>query len=127
MRVVTGFRLRRALLVSLWLGLLAVTPGAWAHESRPAYLEINETTPGRYAVLWRAPLLSGMRLPVVLKFPDEVRTVTEPALRELPDSLIERRLIDADGGLAGKRIEFVGLQATVTDVLVRVQLRDGAV
>ena len=67
-----------------------------------------------------------MRLPVVLKFPDDVRNVTEPALRELPDSLVERRLIDAGGsGLAGKRIEFVGLQATITDVLVRMQMRDG--
>ena len=28
-------------------------------------------------------------------------------------------------GLAGKRIEFVGLQATITDVLVRVQALDG--
>jgi hypothetical protein len=122
----TGFRLRQFLLVSLWLGLLAHMPNAHAHESRPAYLEINETTPGRYAVLWRTPLLSGIRLPVVLKFPDNVRNVTEPALRELPDSLIERRLVEASGsGLAGKRIEFVGLQATITDVLVRVQLHDG--
>jgi hypothetical protein len=121
-----GFRLQRFLLVSLWLGLLALGPGAWVHESRPAYLEINETTPGRYDVLWRAPLLSGMRLPVSLRFPDAVRNVTEPAVQELPDSLIERRLIEAgSSGLAGKRIEFVGLQATITDVLVRVQLRDG--
>ena len=43
----------------------------------------------------------------------------------MPDSLVERRLIDAGSGLAGKRIEFVGLQATITDVLVRMQMRDG--
>jgi len=114
------------LLLGIWIGVLAHVPVAGAHESRPAYLEIKETAPGRYDVLWRTPLLAGMRLPVVLKFPDEMRNVTEPALRELPDSLIERRLIDAGGSeLAGKRIEFVGLQATITDVLVRMQLRDG--
>jgi HupE / UreJ protein len=114
------------LLLGVWLGVQAQVPVAWAHESRPAYLEIKETAPGRYAVLWRTPLLAGMRLPVVLKFPDEVRHVTEPAPRELPDSRIERWLIEAgDSGLAGKRIEFVGLQATITDVLVRVQMRDG--
>jgi hydrogenase/urease accessory protein HupE len=39
---------------------------------------------------------------------------------------VERRLVELPGGLAGKRIEFAGLQATITDVLVRVQLRDGA-
>jgi hydrogenase/urease accessory protein HupE len=31
----------------------------------------------------------------------------------------------ATGTLAGARIDFVGLQGTITDVLVRVQLRDG--
>jgi hypothetical protein len=36
---------------------------ALAHEARPAYLEITETAPGHYEVLWRTPLLSGMRLP----------------------------------------------------------------
>jgi hypothetical protein len=114
------------LLVAVWIGVLASVPDAQAHESRPAYLEVRETTAGRYDVLWRTPVLSGMRLPVVLKFPEDVRNVTEPTLRELPDSLVEQRLIEATGGgLAGKHIEFVGLQTTITDVLVRMQLRGG--
>lgn len=112
----------RCLLAALLI--LLAGPGAWAHESRPAYLEITETAPGRYDVLWRTPLLSGMRLPVGLKLPDGAHNVTEPSLRELADSLVERRVIEVAGGLAGKRAEFVGLQATITDVLVRVQLRD---
>ena len=106
--------------------MLVHASGAWAHESRPAYLEITETAPGRYDILWRIPVLSGMRLPVVLRFPDDVRNVTEPTSHELSDSLVERRVITAGGdGLAGKRVEFAGLQATITDVLVRVRLRDG--
>ncbi len=106
--------------------LASLVRGAFAHEARPAYLELEETAPGRWDVLWRTPLLSGMRLPVTPKFPDGVRNITEPTTRELPDSLIERRVIDAgDGGLAGRRIEFVGLQATITDVLVRVATADG--
>jgi hydrogenase/urease accessory protein HupE len=40
--------------------------------------------------------------------------------------VIERGVFDAGAdGLAGKRIEFAGLQVTVTDVLVRVQMLDG--
>jgi len=99
----------RSLLISVAAFILLPALGASAHESRPAYLELTETAPGRYDLLWRTPLLSGMRLSVALK---------------LPDSLVERRVIDIAGGLAGKRIEFVGLQATITDVLVRAQLRD---
>jgi hypothetical protein len=98
-----------------------------AHEARPAYIEIRETTPGRYEIVWRTPLLSGNRLPVALRLPPDVRDVTQPAVRELSDSVVERRVIEAPGaGLAGRRIEFVGLQATITDVLVRLDLRDGA-
>jgi hypothetical protein len=97
------------------------------HEVRPAYLQIDEVAPGRYRLLWRTPVLSGMRLPVVLRLPDDIHDVTAPAIQELPDSLVERRVVDASGqGLGGKRIEFVGLQATVPDVLVRVQMLDGA-
>jgi hydrogenase/urease accessory protein HupE len=106
--------------------LLLAASGAGAHESRPAYLEISETAPGSYDVLWRTPLLAGMPLPVTLTFPPGARDVTKPVRRDLPDSLVERRVIQMDGtGLAGRRLEFVGLQATITDVLVRVQLRDG--
>src|SRR5262245_50184604 len=114
----------RSLLVALscWMSVSA----AHAHEVRPAYLEITESSAGRYTVLWRTPVTAGMRLPVVLRLPDGVRDLREPVVQELSDSLVERRVIDAgNGGLAGKRVEFVGLQATITDVLVRVALRDG--
>jgi len=115
-----------AALAGVALSVLFHTPDARAHEARPAYLEITETAPGWYDVLWRIPVLSGMRLPVVLRFPDDVHNVTEPTVHELSDSRVERRMITAGGdGLAGKRVEFAGLQATITDVLVRVRLRDG--
>ncbi|SEE81916.1 HupE / UreJ protein [Rhizobiales bacterium GAS191] len=118
---------------SRWLrialgGLLAAlvsTLVAHAHEIRPAYLQIDEIGSERYEVLWRTPLLSGMRLPVALRFPSDIRNVTGPYERELPDSLVERRIIDAPGGLTGRRIEFVALEATITDVMVRTQTRGG--
>jgi len=97
-----------------------------AHEIRPAYLQIDEVAPGRYQLLWRTPVLSGMRLPVLLRLPNDVRDVTPPTTQELSDSLVVRQAIDAGAsGLAGRRIEFVGLQATITDVLVRIQTLDG--
>src|SRR5262245_11738749 len=111
---------------ALLLAALLAAPSVWAHEARPAYLEIKETAPGRFSVLWRTPVLAGMRLPVGLNLPDDVRNLNEPIVEELYDSLLERRSIDAGlNGLAGKRIEFVGLQLTITDVLVRVETLDG--
>ncbi len=110
----------------LVLCVLAPLSRAEAHEARPAYLQIDETTPGRYSVLWRIPVLSGMPLPVVLKLPDAVHDAREPLVQQLSDSLVERRVLEAGGaGIAGARIEFVGLAGTITDVLVRVRLQGG--
>src|ERR1700751_4429790 len=107
------------------VALLIPASAARAHEIRPAYLQIDEVGSGRYQLLWRTPVLAGMRLPVVLRLPDEIHNVVAPVAQELSDSLVERQVIDVGAqGLAGKRIEFVGLQATVTDVLVHVQMLD---
>jgi hypothetical protein len=117
----------RCLLAGLALAVLLPVSSAWAHEVRPAYLEVKQTGPTQFSILWRTPVLSGMRLPIVLKLPDDAQNVKEPTIQELTDSLVERRWIDAGlGGLAGKRIEFVGLQGTITDVLVRVEWLDGS-
>jgi hydrogenase/urease accessory protein HupE len=111
-----------------WLAgcLLFAVPDASAHEARPAYLGIKETAPGQFSLLWRTPVLAGMRLRVVLKVPDDVKNLKEPDVQELADSFLERRWVDAGAnGLAGKRIEFPGLQLTITDVLVQVEMLDG--
>ena len=116
----------RLLLLCILLGALLPGSIAQAHESRPAYLEINETAPGHYEVLWRTPINAGMRLPIVLKLTDDGRNIIPPSVKEFSGQLLERRLIDAGKkGLAGKRVEFLGLEATITDVLVRVQALDG--
>jgi hydrogenase/urease accessory protein HupE len=117
---------RRRPWLALALCALALAQRASAHDVRPAYLQVEEITPGRYSVLWRVPVLAGMRLPVGLRLPDAMRSVTPAAVRELSDSLVERRLVEAEAGaLEGARIEFPGLEASLTDVLVRVQRLDG--
>ena len=110
----------RQIVAGLLLAMPFVFSSAHAHEVRPAYLEIKETVPGQFSLLWRTPVLAGMRLPVGLKLPDDVRNLKEPVVQELTDSLVERRWIEAGPkGLAGKHIEFPGLQLTITDALVR--------
>ncbi|MBE2260297.1 MAG: HupE/UreJ family protein, partial [Rhodobacteraceae bacterium] len=110
--------------IAAWLlaGLVvwaAAIPVAMAHESRPAYLKIDETAPGQYSMVWRTPVKAGQRLPVVLQVPDNARNLQDPVIMELADSRLERRRIDAGPeGLGGKRIEFPGLQYTITDVVV---------
>ncbi len=113
--------------ISALLVLFAfLVPSLWAHEARPAYLEIKETSSGQFSILWRTPVLAGMRLPVVLQLAGDLKNTRDPQVQELSDSFVERRWIDArPNGLAGKRIEFPGLQLTITDVLVRAEMLDG--
>jgi hydrogenase/urease accessory protein HupE len=107
------------LLAAQLLAALLMPFAASAHEARPAYLAVTEIAPGQFSILWRTPVLAGMRLPIALKLPTHVKNLKEPVVSELSDSLVERRWIDAGpNGLVGGRIEFAGLQLTITDVLV---------
>lgn len=115
------------LLFALVVSSLAMSQSASAHEVRPAYMQIDQVGPTRYNVLWRTPMLSGMRLPIILRFSDGIQVVSGPNERQLPDSVVERSIIDAPDGLVGQRITFVGLQVSLTDVMVRVKLEDGTV
>jgi hydrogenase/urease accessory protein HupE len=117
---------RFRLLAALLLTSLSAIQLAQAHEARPAYLEIEETAANQYAVRWRTPVLAGTPLPVVLRFPPGVHNAKAPLVQHLSDSILERRWIEAGPeGLAGKRISFPGLELTITDAVVRVQLLDG--
>jgi hypothetical protein len=91
-----------------------------------AYLEITQTAADRYDVVWRTPVLGIRSLPIAVQLPSRIRTVTEPVVRELTDSHVERRTIAVDGGLEGTRIRFDGLESTATDVVVRLQRQDGS-
>lgn len=44
------------------VGLLLSGAAAWAHEVRPAYLELTERTRGEFDVLWKVPSLGGTPL-----------------------------------------------------------------
>lgn len=106
--------------------LVVVAAPLHAHEIRPGYLQIRETSPGHFSILWRTPVLGNLPLAVALKLPDGLTELRPAVVQGLADSRVERRWVDAgDGGFAGRRIEFPGLQYTITDVLVRMELLDG--
>jgi hydrogenase/urease accessory protein HupE len=62
-----------------------------------------------------------MPLPVALVLPDGTCELAPSTARDVPGMHVERRLVEIANGLAGRRIEFPGLEATITDVLVRVE------
>jgi hydrogenase/urease accessory protein HupE len=106
------------------LVVLAAAPAA-AHELRPGYLEIRETAPDRYRVLWKQPARGDFRLAIDPVFPASCRVEGERVRQALPNAFLDRMTIVCEGGLGGKTMAVAGLEATLTDVLVRIQLADG--
>jgi hypothetical protein len=101
---------------------------AAAHEVRPAYLEVRESLPGRYQVLWKVPQRGEYVLGLKVLWPAGTRDVTPPAEESVGDALIQRRVMEfGHDGLVGKNIAIDGLATTTTDVLVRIELFDGRV
>ena len=123
-------RTPRAVRVWIWIvGLvLAVSwRPAGAHEVRPGYLELRATASDRYQVFWKQPALGEMRLRIDPVFPAGCSVAGEPTRQLVQGAFLDRMTIVCDGGLAGRTVGIAGLEATLTDVLVRVELADGRV
>ena len=114
-------------LLALLLIILALVRPAAAHELRPAYLELAETLPGHFSVLWKVPAAGDRRLGLYLRLPATCRNITEPAGAIANNAYFERWKVSCDGGLKGKTIAIDGLRSTLTDVLARISWADGSV
>jgi hydrogenase/urease accessory protein HupE len=113
----------RALLSSLLLTTLA--SGAFAHEVRPAYLELRQTGPETYDALWKVPGLGeNLRLGLYVQLPAACANVTGSRALMVNNAFSERWTLKCAGGLTGGTIHIAGLSATTTDVLVRLERLD---
>lgn len=115
--------LLRAVLGALFLALGATR--ASAHETRPAYLELRETAPDRYDVLWKVPAAGNLRLGIYVELPAGTERLSEPRGLFADGAYMERWSVRVPGGLEGGTIHIAGLDATRIDVLVRVVHADG--
>jgi hydrogenase/urease accessory protein HupE len=106
-----------------WVGLLAAT-AAVAHEVRPAYLELREQPPGKFAVLWKTPMRGEMRLALEPEFSGDVKAVTQIMARMPADAAVQEWTLHATE-LRGQSVHIRGLESTMTDVLLRVEFADG--
>ena len=96
-----------------------------AHEVRPAYLDLRQSAPDTYDVLWKVPAIGDMRLSLHVEFPAGTENLREPRTVFVGNASIERWGIRRRDGLTGTAIAISGLSATLTDVLVRLERLDG--
>jgi hydrogenase/urease accessory protein HupE len=117
----------RRLIVCLLIFSAALFNPLQAHELQPGSLEIRQLTAERYELIWRAPIYYNKPHPATLQIPDDWKTIGNPTVRQLSDSALHRRLVEVSGGaIDGATLTFIGLEATITDVFVRVSWLSGA-
>ncbi|MGE5344365.1 MAG: HupE/UreJ family protein [Acidithiobacillales bacterium] len=116
--------MRRATLLVAGLLIVQAAP-ARAHEVRPGFLELKETGPETYSLLWKKPAGGEVEIRIAPVIPEGCRLLTPDRQQLSPGAVIVRGTLTCTGGLAGKTIAIAGLEATVTDVLVRLHHADG--
>jgi len=117
-------RQRLVLLLGAGLVLAGAAPGV-AHEARPGFLELRETGPETYSFLWKKPTGGEVEIQIAPVIPRDCRLATSDRQQLSPGAFVVRGTLTCPGGLAGKTIEIAGLEATITDVLVRLHHADG--
>jgi hydrogenase/urease accessory protein HupE len=119
--------MKRFLVFLAVLGALVVQP-ARSNELRPGYLELRQTDPSTYSLLFKVPARGDdLRLAVYVNLPEGTLDIAAPRVSLGDGAYVERRTIRRDGGLAGHAIAIEGLSATSTDVLVRIETLAGAI
>ena len=118
--------LSRIPLLCLLLFLFSGFP-LFAHEVRPAYLELQQTGAETYELFWKVPGQGeDLRLGLYVQLPESCSNLTQPRGAFAANAYTERWSVQCAGGLSGGTIRIAGLSATLTDVLVRMERVDGS-
>jgi len=111
------------IMASLFLLVLALP--SYAHEVRPAYLEIIEQPDNIYSLTWKQPSLAEARIAIDPQLPATCTPLGERHGGVADGAFVARWQARCPGGLAGQKIRIVGLERTLTSTFVRTELADG--
>lgn len=120
-----GARLLRLLLVLA--ALTATIASGRAHEFMPALLSIETRADGSHDVLFKLPLAGGSAMALAAEFPPGCARTDGATRQDASGATLRRYRLDCSPPLAGQRVTITGLEATPTDVMVRVHGPSGAV
>ena len=110
-----------------FLIIALVTAPAFAHEVRPAYLEVTEHADGRADVLWKQPSAGALAVRLIPHISGGLLEGAPSSLSTAPNFEIRswRGIKSGPQGIDGRTITIEGLDRTITDVLVIVTLKNG--
>ncbi|MBB3046172.1 hydrogenase/urease accessory protein HupE [Litorivivens lipolytica] len=96
---------------------------AFAHKLAPSLLEIEGSTAQTFDVLWRTPAVSGAVSPEPV-FPADCQ-LGEPRQQAVGTSMEWHWAMTCPEGLEGKTFKVMGLTASRTAALLKIELADG--
>jgi hypothetical protein len=106
--------------------LLVLASCAFAHEVRPAYLEIDQTAAHRYSIMWKQPTMGDVAIHLVPHISNG--WLARPPADEYAASgfLIKTWKITSQEAdpLANRTVSVEGLEQTITDTFIRVRLSE---
>jgi hypothetical protein len=105
----------------LCLLLLCVAAPAVAHEVRPAFLQLKETEPDRFDVLWKTPARGAATIRLSVALPEKCVALTPVTPVRDSAAKVERWRVSCPGGLDGETIEIKGLAATLVETIARIE------
>lgn len=111
--------MRVLLSIIMWV---AISLSASAHEVRPAYLSLTETSPAEFTVTWKQPVLDGRRLKIKPAFPKGC-TQSAPMADRKGATITERSVLSCP--LTDGEIVLEGLERTLTDVFAEINYLSG--
>ena len=113
----------RSILLTLACLVVFGFSALYAHEIRPAYLQLKQVSAQSYDMLWKVPMLNGAIPKINPSFNEQIDLVLQDE-QLTPDALIRRyqATLGAQDQINGETIQFPLLENTLIDVLVYVCL-----
>lgn len=111
--------------ISVLILFLIISLSLSAHEVRPAYFSITQTTDSTYQVVWKLPAMGDAIPKIYPVLPDNWQIIEEQS-NLLPGNLRRTYTVKVSKGIEGDKLYFEGLEKTLIDVLVFIKKSDGA-
>jgi hydrogenase/urease accessory protein HupE len=113
------------MLGALASALLWLPTTCFAHEVRPAYLELREDRVGEFDILFKTPMRGELRLALAPAFSGRADIITPMLTHATGDAAVQVWRVRTLDPLRGQTVSIGGLEATLTDALVRITFLDG--
>ena len=106
---------------------LFILSSVYSDEIRPSFLELTQQSETSYKVLWKKPSQGEAKSPLKLEplFPETAKVIGVKKISKTNSANLESYVIEEADALIGKTITLQGLEATSSDVLVRIHYLDG--